>query len=374
MMTKTSTEIQNDIYQFIQTYATTDDQQLSESDFNQVALDLFDYQFKNNLPYKRYAQSQRKSPLIVNNWQSIPLMPIQGYKQLTLSTMPVQKDEPVFMSSGTTDPNHRSHNYHPSFKVWDASMKYPFKQFVLPDRDKMTILGLFPGEKTNSNSSLSRYVTKAIDFFGDDKSGIFIDENGMDYQGIVGALKDAERQGRPVMLLGASFSYVHLLDYLNEQKLTFKLPGDSRLFDTGGFKGQSRSVDAQDLFDAIKNTFNIDRDHYINMYGMTEISSQCYDQNLVRLYHHLPLDYTKAAPAWVRVRILSTDTLQPVESGHAGLIAYYDLANWNSCVAILTEDMGIQDESGFKVLGRVQGAEAKGCSIAVDQLLYANQM
>lgn len=281
-MTKTSTEIQNDIYQFIQTYATTDDQQLSESDFNQVALDLFDYQFKNNLPYKRYAQSQRKSPLIVNNWQSIPLMPIQGYKQLTLSTMPVQKDEPVFMSSGTTDPNHRSHNYHPSFKVWDASMKYPFKQFVLPDRDKMTILGLFPGEKTNSNSSLSRYVTKAIDFFGDDKSGIFIDENGMDYQGIVGALKDAERQGRPVMLLGASFSYVHLLDYLNEQKLTFKLPGDSRLFDTGGFKGQSRSVDAQDLFDAIKNTFNIDRDHYINMYGMTEISSQCYDQNLVK--------------------------------------------------------------------------------------------
>ena len=114
-------------------------------------------------------------------------------------------------------------------------MKYPFKQFVLPDRDKMTILGLFPGEKTNSNSSLSRYVTKAIDFFGDDKSGIFIDENGMDYQGIVGALKDAERQGRPVMLLGASFSYVHLLDYLNEQKLTFNLRGDSRLFDTGGF-------------------------------------------------------------------------------------------------------------------------------------------
>ncbi len=201
-MTKTSTEIQNDIYQFIQTYATTDDQQLCESDFNQVALDLFDYQFKNNLPYKRYAQSQRKSPLIVSNWQSIPLMPIQGYKQLTLSTTPVQKDEPVFMSSGTTDPNHRSHNYHPSFKVWDASMKYPFKQFVLPDRDKITILGLFPGEKTNSNSSLSRYVTKAIDFFGDDKSGIFIDENGMDYQGIVGALKDTERQGRPVMLLG----------------------------------------------------------------------------------------------------------------------------------------------------------------------------
>ncbi|WP_225352969.1 hypothetical protein [Lentilactobacillus parafarraginis] len=78
MMTKTSTEIQNDIYQFIQTYATTDDQQLSESDFNRVALDLFDYQFKSNLPYKRYAQSQRKSPLIVNNWQSIPLMPIQG--------------------------------------------------------------------------------------------------------------------------------------------------------------------------------------------------------------------------------------------------------------------------------------------------------
>lgn len=64
MMTKTSTEIQNDIYQFIQTYATTDDQQLSESDFNQVALDLFDYQFKNNLPYKTTVCSKStKKPL-----------------------------------------------------------------------------------------------------------------------------------------------------------------------------------------------------------------------------------------------------------------------------------------------------------------------
>lgn len=372
-MTKTSTEIQNLVLSFIEQFANSNSATQSDPTFNEVALAVFDYQFQNNLPFRKYAQSKRQSPLLVKNWSDIPLMPIQGYKQLTLSTTPITKDEPVFMSSGTTDPSHRSRNYHPSFKVWDASMKFPFKKYVLPDRDQMTILGLFPGADTNPNSSLSRYVSKAVDYFGDSKSRVFINENGMDYQGIVAALQDAETRQYPVMLLGASFSYVHLLDYLQTHDLTFNLPKDSRLFDTGGFKGQSRSVSPQDLFQTIQKTFAIDRDHYINMYGMTEVCSQCYDQNLFDLYHQFPIKYTKQAPAWVRIKILDTNTLQPVPAGQTGLIAYYDLSNWNSCVAILTEDIGIQDKTGFRLLGRVQGAEAKGCSIAVDQLLQVNQ-
>ncbi|MGP3640210.1 LuxE/PaaK family acyltransferase [Lentilactobacillus hilgardii] len=372
-MTETSTEIQNKILAFINRYSDTNSTFQSNSDFNEAALTLFNYQFQNNLPFRKYAQSKRKSPLLVKKWEDIPLMPIQGYKQLTLSTTPITKDESVFMSSGTTDPTHRSRNYHPVFNVWDASMKYPFKQYVLPDRSKMTILGLFPSAITNSNSSLSRYVSKAIDYFGDSKSHVFVNENGMDYQGIVSALNEAQTHRYPVMLLGASFSYVHLLDYLKENNLTFKLPKDSRLFDTGGFKGQSRSISPEKLFQTFQDTFNIDRAHYINMYGMTEICSQCYDQNLFDFYHQVPINYTKKAPAWVRIQILDTNTLKPLPNGKPGLIAYYDLSNWNSCLAILTEDMGVQNSTGFRLLGRIQGAEAKGCSIAVDQLLQANQ-
>ncbi|MGO2722640.1 MAG: LuxE/PaaK family acyltransferase [Lactobacillus sp.] len=339
--------------------------------FNALAMQVFAYQFKFNLPYRKYAQSKRQTPLLVKDWQQLPLMPINGYKTFTLSATPITADEPVFMSSGTTDASHRSHNYHPSFASWDASMKYPFKHYVMPDCDRMTIIGLFPGANKNPNSSLSRYVTKAVEYFGDSNSQILVNEQGLLYPEIVAALKAAVVEKRPVMLLGASFSYVHLFDYLAQHHCQFRLPAGSRVFDTGGLKGQSRTVAQQDLLTAIADKLGISRDYYLNMYGMTEICSQCYDQNLQNIASKQPVKYRKQAPAWVRVQILDPDRLTPVPFGQTGLIAYYDLANWNSCVGILTEDLGIADETGFEILGRVSGAAAKGCSISIDQLVAA---
>ena len=50
-----------------------------------------------------------------------------------------------------------------------------------------------------------------------------------------------------------------------------------------------------------------------------------------------------------------------------------DLANYNAVTTILTEDVGVAAGDGFKLLGRAQGSQAKGCSIAVDQFLKATQ-
>lgn len=374
-MVKETQIMQQEILKYILDHKVSFSGDIEKQDklFNRVALDLFDYQFHNNLPFKRYAQSQRKTPLVIKKWQDIPLMPIQGYKQLTLATTKIYDGEAVFLSSGTTDPTHRSHNYHPNFDIWDASMKFPFKQYVLPDRDEITILGLFPDETINPNSSLSRYVSKAIQFFGDTNSQTFVNKTGIEFYKVIKSLKQAEKEQRPVMLLGASFSYVHLLDFFKKHELQFNLPAGSRLFDTGGFKGLSRTITEQKLFQSIKNAFNIDRNQYINMYGMTEISSQCYDETLYDVYHRQQISYYKKFPAWVRVRILNPNTLQPVPDGQKGIVAYYDLANWHSCLAILTEDLGIKHGESFELLGRIGGAESKGCSIAIDQLLSVNQ-
>jgi hypothetical protein len=39
----------------------------------------------------------------------------------------------------------------------------------------------------------------------------------------------------------------------------------------------------------------------------------------------------------------------------------------------LTEDVGLTTDDGFVLLGRAQGAQAKGCSMAVDDFLKAAQ-
>jgi hypothetical protein len=40
-------------------------------------------------------------------------------------------------------------------------------------------------------------------------------------------------------------------------------------------------------------------------------------------------------------------------------------------VAILTEDIGHEVEGGFWLEGRAQGSEARGCSLAIDEMLLA---
>ncbi|GGE40364.1 hypothetical protein GCM10011391_18920 [Pullulanibacillus camelliae] len=83
--------------------------------------------------------------------------------------------------------------------------------------------------------------------------------------------------------------------------------------------------------------------------------------------------HDKKGPAWIKTQVLDTNTLEPLPIGQVGVLAHYDLANWNACVAILTEDLGYLTENGFVLLGRVKGSEARGCSVAVDQLLQSNQ-
>ncbi len=75
------------------------------------------------------------------------------------------------------------------------------------------------------------------------------------------------------------------------------------------------------------------------------------------------------APPWARTVILDPETLAVLPEGEQGVICHYDLANCSSVVGILTEDLGVATEEGFKFLGRVRGSESRGCSVSVDEML-----
>jgi hypothetical protein len=69
--------------------------------------------------------------------------------------------------------------------------------------------------------------------------------------------------------------------------------------------------------------------------------------------------------------MLDPETLAEVPNGQPGVVAIADLANLYSCAFLLTQDIGVQYDDGFEILGRAPGAEAKGCSIALDEFLSA---
>jgi len=338
---------------------------VSDDDFNALALKLFAYQFEHNRPFQKFCQGRGKTPRVVKRWQDIPAVPINAFKDLTLSCVPPDTCARTFMTSGTTRGDVKGRHFHPTVAVYDASMLRNFSSHFMQGDDQLRMGILFPGEDLMPNSSLAHYLALAIQHFGTPDSAYYLDANGLRTDALCEALQQAQDSGQPFALLGASYSFVHLMDALQARNTSFSLPAGSRLLDTGGFKGQSREVPMASFYEQLSTTFGVPREQCINMYGMTELSTQFYDAG----NHSLPS--VKRGPHWIRSRLVDPLTGQDVPAGERGILAHTDLANFNSVVTILTEDVGQASDDGFVLLGRAQGAQAKGCSMAVDQFLRA---
>ncbi|HSB77345.1 MAG TPA: hypothetical protein VLM91_01055 [Candidatus Methylomirabilis sp.] len=347
------------------------DQPLDDPAFNELALRLFAYQFEVNAAYRKFCQRRRKTPENLRNWLEAPPVPIAAFKELSLASRPVEEAVACFMTSGTTNPEKRGKHYHFTLEVYDASATTFFKANVLPDVDRMRILILGSPPDLLPNSSLSHYLGLMLRYFGSSGSRFYIGTDGLKADDLTSDLRAAERSGEPVCLLGASFAFVHFLDRCRADGLRYRLPPGSRIMDTGGFKGQSREVPQAELYAAFAETFSVPLDSCVNMYGMTELSMQCYDSPVRRRALGLPEERWMQAPPWARTIVLDADSLAPVSPGVRGIICHYDLANCSSVMGILTEDVGIATAAGFHLLGRVRGAESRGCSVSVDEMLAA---
>lgn len=375
----------------------TDDQ------FDALALELFALQYGHDEAYRRFCQRRGATPRRVQGWRDIPPVPISAFKDATLSCIPPQDCERIFMTSGTTRGDVKGRNHHPVMAVWDLSMRKHFEQRFLGGARRLPMATLFPSHGQLPNSSLARYLSNAVREYGTPGSRSFVDvQQGLDVAGLVDWLAMAQAAGDSVAVLGASFSFVHLLDAIGDRRIA--LPTGSLLLDTGGYKGQSREVPLDDFYARLSTAFGVPRERCINMYGMTELSSQFYDAG------NAVVPSVKHAPHWVRTRLLDPLTGRDVPRGERGVLAHCDLANFNSATTLLTEDVGVmvsggapltppspprgegdrawpigelplplagegrgEGGSGFLLLGRAEGAEAKGCSLAVQDFLEATR-
>ena len=354
-----------------------------DAEFDRLALELFADQYERNTPYRRFCRARGAEPGRISRWEQIPPVPLSAFKELTLSCDPPERAAAVFMTSGSTDPSRRGCNHHPHLRLYDASLRANFRHWFLPDRERIRLLVLNAPPAQQPHSSLAYFLGQLVDSFGAPGSGWFVDEQGLDVDGLTAALAQVERDGAAVGLLGTSFAYVHLLDALQGTGASFALPAGSRLLDTGGFKGRSREVSAEALRAAFGDRLGIPEAWCVNYYGMTEISTQYYDTTLRRAWlGQDAVPGVKAVPPWARLRVVDPGTGQPVPAGERGLLVHYDLANRGSCLAVLAEDVGhfaagpaagAPSTNEFVLLGRAQGSEARGCSIALDELLAANR-
>ena len=349
-----------DLLAFIAIDASTEDQ------FDTLALRLFAHQYEANLPFRSFCQRRGATLRNVKSWRDIPAVPIDAFKAMELRSQPASASERVFMTSGTTGRAARGCHFHPQLAVYDLSMTRNFAARFMQGVERLPMGILFPDEQAMPNSSLAHYLALAKSEFGSAQSRYFLTPQGLDMPALCAALEASERSGQPYALLGASFSLVHVMDALREQGRSFRLPAGSRILDTGGYKGQSRELPLEAFYAELSQLLGVPRKLCINMYGMTELSTQFYDDG------NALLPSVKSGPHWIRSRLVEPVTGRDVAPDERGILVHCDLGNYNSVTTILTEDVGQWAPGGFLLLGRAQGADAKGCSLAVEEFVKAS--
>ena len=332
--------------------------------FELLSREIFEFQFENNDPYRAFCQWHKISPLTLQSSDQIPAIPSSAFKDLDLSVLPSSLRTVTFHSSGTTEHRPSRHFHSPeTLKVYEHSLLRWFKPHVMPDIDRAQFILLTPPPSAAPHSSLVHMFQSVSSAFGGGEASYFsrvaLDGSWeLDFNGILNATRAAVSRQLPIVLCGTAFSFIHLCDFLTARKITLNIPKNSRVFETGGYKGRSRSIPKADLHKLISQTMNVPESHIISEYGMSELSSQAYDRlagsSDQRLFHF---------PPWVRATILSPETGKPVAEGETGLIRVLDLANLGSVMAIQTEDLALRRGDGFELLGRAEQAEPRGCSL-----------
>jgi hypothetical protein len=138
--------------------------------------------------------------------------------------------------------------------------------------------------------------------------------------------------------------------------------------ETGGFKGAGREITRVELYGRLGEATGIPPERIVSEYGMTELLSQLYEPVLSEgpgaAGTHVP-------PPWLKVRALDHVTLEELPAGEEGLLCFFDLANAGSVCHVLTEDVGSVRQGHVRLAGRARGAEPRGCSRAMDELMAA---
>ena len=330
--------------------------------FEKTARALFSHQFAHCRPYARFCRGRGITPDSIGSWEEIPAVPAGAFKELTLRSFPAEAECHVFRTSGTST-EARGALHIDTLALYEASLLPSFERFVLPGLPRAArVYVLTASPEEQPDSSLSHMFGVAVAARGDASSGFFVRRGTLQFDSLLSALASNDA---PVALCGTAFSFVHLLDALEAGGQRIQLPPGSRVMETGGFKGRAREIPRDELYEALGAALGISTDCIVNQYGMTELASQFYDTTV----HEPGAPRRKLGPPWARVRILEPQTGAPCAPGDVGAIVLHDLANTGSVAAIQTADLGRTVGNGFEVIGREPGAEARGCSIALDEML-----
>ncbi len=365
----------------------------ADADFNALALAVFAYQYEALPAYHAFCQARGALPQRLRHWSEIPAVPAQAFKDVRLWCDGDATDTPaaLFRTSGTTAAGRSGEHYMSAagLALYDASLVPTFRAFVLPElaagaRSELALLALGPAAAEAPHSSLWHMVDVAGRALFTAPARSFLPAAGLDVAGLVTALEACARAGQAACIVTTDLALDAFLDALAARGATVALPPGSRLVHTGGPKGRRTALEPGELLARAQAALGLLPSACVSEYGMTELASQFYTNEIHsrgadrRGFHH--------GPPWIRASVMDVHTLEPLPPGGPGVLRFHDLANRGSAFVVQSEDFAVaatDDECAamgfaapppaglrpFRLLGRAQGSDARGCSLAAEEAL-----
>lgn len=317
---------------------------LDDSRFEELALELFQFQATENEVYKSYLAARNIGVSHVTSLETIPFLPIRFFKDFPVICGKSSDFSSVYSSSGTTGMVTSQHF------IWSEPWYLGHSQAIFENAyGSLTdyhVLALLPAYLERPGSSLVSMARHFIDESKSPHSGFYL-YNQADLLAKMASLKNDRRK---VLLLGVTFA---LLD-LAESRKDFSPMDNLIVMETGGMKGRRREMIREEVHDILKAYFGVVSIH--SEYGMTELMSQAYSDGSGKY----------VLPSSMRVMLRDVNDPLSWSSRSRGGINVIDLANFHSCAFIETQDLGRVDEDGFlEVLGRFDNSEIRGCNLMV---------
>jgi hypothetical protein len=373
--------------------------------FNELALEVFRYQAGANPVYRALLQRRGLDAGSIRNWRHIPPVPTRAFKDFLLRCDAPESPAATFLTSGTTSgPERRGRHPVRDLDLYRASLLSSAEAWLHPygttpglsgadspslepagsrRSEALRFLALSPAPEQRPDSSLAFMLGTLYNAWDDGQGGFFCDANWtLRSAELDAAVARASREGVTVLIAGTAFAFVHWIERGRADGTHRTLPQDSVVMETGGYKGRSVEVPRVDLYRQLGKTLGLPVGRIVNEYGMTEMLSQFYEPTLLEFRRTRPdpgsgssdLAHRRHhAPPWLRTLVLDPVNLDPVPDGEPGILMHLDLANLDSVSAVLTEDLGRMTDDGLLLLGRTSGAESRGCSLTMEDLVAAQK-
>jgi hypothetical protein len=329
---------------------------LDEAAWNELAGELFAWQFARVPAYRRLCLAHGITPKNLASWRDIPAVPQQLFKREKLFAHGSARPAAIYETSGTTtgEPG-RQHLL--STDIYRAvSVEGARRAGLFQPGPEFHFLTPSPAEAPRSSlSAMFGFWQKAARATG---PRFWFRQGRLELERFRETLIASIQARRPIALCGTAFSFVHLVDAWADLP-PLRLPRGSRLVETGGFKGRSREVSKAELYARLARTFSLPDSAIWNEYGMSELSSQAYARGVSGLHR---------TPPWARVLVCDPSSGREVRPGRRGLVRWIDLANTDSVLALQTLDVAERTAEGFRLIGRLPRTEPRGCSLGVEDL------